>query len=171
MVHDFNKILFTTDLSERSQEVFNYAAALAVKANASVIILHVVEDDSSRTKDLIVDMIGADAYNKVQQENESYARNVLMGKQKQVPIIQEALEKLGKTAIDISKNPDLIEGVVIRVGKTAEEILQLADESKCDLIVMGHHQRSMLTKALVGRTIRGVLRKSKIPVFLVPVDI
>jgi nucleotide-binding universal stress UspA family protein len=169
MAHDFKKILFTTDLSQSSKEVFDYAASLAVESNATVLILHVIEDEESRTKDLIVDMIGSEAFRKIQQENETYARTILLGKQTQAPIIKEALEKLGRTAS--SKNDkDLIEGVIVRMGRIVEEILQISNEEECDVIVMGHHQKSMLTKSRVGRTIRGVISKSKKPVFLVPLD-
>ena len=170
MAHDFKKILFTTDLSQSSKEVFDYAASLALKSNATILILHVIEDEESRTKDLIVDMIGNDAYRKIQQENETYARTVLLGKQTQAPIIRQALEKLGQTAPTRENQKELIEGVAVRMGRIVEEILAMSEEEKCDLIVMGHHQRSMLTKIRVGRTIRGVLAKSKKPVFLVPLD-
>ncbi len=169
MAHDFKKILFTTDLSQSSKEVFDYAASLAVKSNATVLILHVIEDEESRTKDLIVDMIGNEAFRKIQQENETYARTILLGKQTQVPIIKEALEKLGQTASS-DNDQELVEGVIVRMGRIVEEILQISEEEDCDVIVMGHHQRSMLSKSRVGRTIRGVLTKCKKPVFLVPLD-
>lgn len=171
MTRNYKKILFTTDLSQRSKEVFNDAAALAVKSNASILILHVIEDESSRTKDLIVDMIGSEAYDKVVRENEDHARTILLGKQKQVPIIKETLEKLGETAASAQQVPSLIEGVVIRMGKTVEEIIEVGEEAGCDLIVMGHHQKTMLTRSVIGRTVRGVLAKSKVPVFLVPIDV
>lgn len=174
MAHEFNRILFTTDLSQRSKEVFDYAISLALKSDATVLILHVIEEEASRTKDIVVDMIGNEAFKKIQEENESYARNILLGKQKQVPIIKDALEKLGQeaaTSRGAEKGKELVEGVVIRMGMVVDEILEVANEHKADIIVMGHHQRSMLTKAFVGKTTRGVLRRSKCPVFLVPVDI
>ena len=174
MAHEFNRILFTTDLSQRSKEVFDYAVSLAVKSKASVLILHVIEEESNRTKDIVVDMIGSEAFKKIQEENESYARNILLGKQKQVPIIKDALEKLGEEAASkegVPEKKQLVEGVVIRVGQVVDEILEVANEAKADVIVMGHHQRSMLTKAFVGKTTRGVMRRSNIPIFLIPVDI
>lgn len=172
MVHDYKKILFTTDLSQRSKEVFDYTVGLAAGANSKIIILHVIEDEQSRTKDLVVDMIGKDAYSKIQQENEMHARSILVGKQKEVPILKEALEKLGQSVTTKGKDGDdeLIDGVVIRIGKLVDEILQVAKESDCDMIVMGHHQKSMLKNALIGSCVRGVLRKSTVPVFLVPID-
>ncbi len=174
MIHDFKKILFTTDLSQKSKEVFDYAVSLAVKSKAKILILHVIEDQASRAKDLVVDMIGKEAFTKIQQENEMHARNILVGKQKEVPVIKEALEKLGQSAVTGSDSVganDLIDGVFIRMGKVVAEILQAAKEGDCDMIVMGHHQKSMLKQALVGNCVRGVLRKSEVPVFLVPLDL
>ena len=59
MVYDLKKILFTTDLSQSSKEVFDFAVSLALKSRATVLILHVIEEEESRTKGLIVDMIGS----------------------------------------------------------------------------------------------------------------
>ena len=173
MAHDLKRILFTTDLSQQSKQVFDYAVSLAVKSKATILILHVIEEESSRTKDIVVDMIGSEAYKKIQEENESYARNILVGKQKQVPIIKDALEKLGKqvaTEKGVSGNQQLIEGVAIRMGHVVDEILEVSTEGKCDVIVMGHHQRSMLAKSIIGSTTRGVMRRTKIPVLIVPLD-
>ena len=170
MVYDLKKILFTTDLSQSSKEVFDFAVSLALKSRATVLILHVIEEEQSRTKSLIVDMIGPGAYKKIQQESETYARSILIGKQIQAPVIKEALEKLGQTAPAPDDQGELIKGVIVRIGRIVDEILQLSSEENCDLIVMGHHQRSMLTKARIGRTIRGVMAMSKIPVFLIPLD-
>jgi len=171
MAHDFKRILFTTDLSQRSKEVFDYAVSLAVLADATILILHVIEDESSRARDIVADMIGNEAFEKIQKENEQYANNILIGKQKQVPIIKNALEKLGRqAAVDKGINKELVEGVVIRMGQVIEEILEVSAEGDCDLIVMGHHQRSLLTKAIIGSATRGVMRRTKVPVFLVPLD-
>ena len=115
-------------------------------------------------------MIGSEAYKKIQKESETYARSILIGKQTQAPVIKEALEKLGQTAPVPDDQGELIKGVIVRMGRIVDEILQLSEEENCDLIVMGHHKRSMLTKARVGRAIRGVLAMSKIPVFLIPLD-
>jgi nucleotide-binding universal stress UspA family protein len=48
-----------------------------------------------------------------------------------------------------------------------ETILKQAGESNCDLIVMGGGE-GVLAGVSVGKTIKTVLKKSKIPVLVVP---
>lgn len=173
MAQDIKNILFTTDLSPRSKEVFENAVALALQTSASVTILHVIEDGSSSTQSILAELVGKEAYDHIRQENESFARNVLIGKQKEVPIIREALKRLSQSAFskfEDKEDPVIIEAIEVRVGKVVDEILQFAEGSPCDLIVMGHHQKSMLLKAMMGSTVNSVLRVSKKPVYLVPID-
>jgi nucleotide-binding universal stress UspA family protein len=54
-----------------------------------------------------------------------------------------------------------------KVGHAAEEIASLADELKCDQIVMGTHGRSALAELLVGSTTLRVVHRSRVPVLLV----
>jgi nucleotide-binding universal stress UspA family protein len=51
-------------------------------------------------------------------------------------------------------------------GDPATEILEAAKEA--DLIVMGTHGRSMLSRALVGSVAANVLRGAKVPVLVLP---
>lgn len=53
-----------------------------------------------------------------------------------------------------------------KVGHAAEEIARLADELKCDLIVMGTYGRGVLAQLLVGSTTMRVLHQSKVPVLV-----
>jgi nucleotide-binding universal stress UspA family protein len=51
----------------------------------------------------------------------------------------------------------------------AEEILNQAGVLQADLIVMGTHGHGAMYKLLVGSATKGVLKRSKRPVLLVPV--
>jgi nucleotide-binding universal stress UspA family protein len=72
---------------------------------------------------------------------------------------------------------EAIEGVPVDVGvesrlvhgKPARRILEIAQEHRCDLIVMGSHGHGRLHGALIGCTSATVLRESTIPVLLVRV--
>jgi len=173
MAQDIKNILFTTDLAPRSKEVFEKAVALALQTGASITILHVIEGGSGPTQSILAELVGKDAYENIRQENESFARNVLIGKQKEVPIIREALKRLSQSAFskfEDKDDPVIIEGIEVRVGNVVEEIIQIAEDNRCDLVVMGHHQKSMLLKAMMGSVVNSVLRTIKKPVYLVPVD-
>jgi nucleotide-binding universal stress UspA family protein len=52
-------------------------------------------------------------------------------------------------------------------GVPAEEILRVAQETKCDLIVMGTYGRTGLNRMLMGSVAEQVLRKARCPVLAV----
>lgn len=55
----------------------------------------------------------------------------------------------------------------VREGDPAVEIAQAASDGAFDLVVMGTHGRSLLTRALLGSTANKVLSSSTVPVLLV----
>ena len=167
-----NRILFTTDLSEGAREVFKHAVFLAEKCNASLVLLHVIEDVTpERTKIVLKDLMGEEAFDRLGKEQESSARNVLLGKQKEAPIIEQAMRKLGEEAMNGSAgvdSPVKIEKILVTLGKIDDEIIYQAEKTDCDIIVMGYRYHSALTETLTGASVRKVMRHSKIPVYLVP---
>ncbi len=60
--------------------------------------------------------------------------------------------------------------VEVVTGKPAVEILRVACERACDLIVMSTHGRSGPQKMFFGSTADGVLRATTVPVLLTPAD-
>ena len=52
-------------------------------------------------------------------------------------------------------------------GSAAEEIVHVAKEIGCDLIVMGTHGRTGLSRLLMGNTAESVLTKAGSPVIVV----
>ena len=55
-------------------------------------------------------------------------------------------------------------------GDPAKVILEMADELSADVIVMGSRGHNALEEVLLGSVSHKVQMKSKIPVFLVPID-
>ena len=66
--------------------------------------------------------------------------------------------------------PKLQAHVEVVIGKPAVEILRVARERACDLIVMSTHGRSGAQKMFFGSTAEGVLRGTTVPVLLTPAD-
>ena len=58
------------------------------------------------------------------------------------------------------------EGIVVERGNPVHTILHVAKDLNCDLIVMGKKGRSALEDTMLGDTVNGVLRRSKIPVLV-----
>lgn len=55
-------------------------------------------------------------------------------------------------------------------GEIKETVLQMANEWDAQLIVAGTHGRKGLNRLLVGSLAEGILRDSKIPMLIVPID-
>lgn len=168
-----SRILFTTDLTETSRDVFEHAVALAVRTDAMITILHVLESGPTQAMNTLTDLIGREAYEKMKKDNEAFARNVLLGKQKELPLIRDALKRISPAAfsrLEEGENRDIVDSIEVRVGHIPEEVLRIVDERSIDVIVMGHRRRSMIMKAVLGSTVKTILKESKIPVYLVPID-
>jgi nucleotide-binding universal stress UspA family protein len=57
---------------------------------------------------------------------------------------------------------------VICVGYPAEEILRQANKLNFDAIVMGTHGKGLLSQAFLGSVAKKVLRRTRKPVFIIP---
>jgi nucleotide-binding universal stress UspA family protein len=59
--------------------------------------------------------------------------------------------------------------VIVEFGRPQEMILNHAETGKYDLLVMGRHDYGLVESAITGRSTKGLLRHSPVPVLLVPV--
>lgn len=170
MVTTIKKVLFTTDLSTSAMDVYKEAIRLASSCQASVTILHVIEQTTTQAKNLVIDMMGKEAYEKLEKENEDYVQNIMVGKRKEAPIIEQTLEKLAEKSGTVSDGRHVeIDATLVTMGPIADEIVAQAEINKCDVIVMGYHVKNIITELMLGGKTRKVMRHSKIPVYLVPV--
>jgi nucleotide-binding universal stress UspA family protein len=69
-------------------------------------------------------------------------------------------------AVDMAKKHDA--KIVVQVGYPVEEILKVADEEGCDLIVLGNHGKGFLQQTFLGSISRSVLDRTRKPVFIIP---
>ena len=53
-------------------------------------------------------------------------------------------------------------------GKPSEEIIKCIEKNNIDIVIMGTSKKTGLSKFLIGSVSEDVLRKSKIPVLIVP---
>jgi nucleotide-binding universal stress UspA family protein len=168
MIPDINHILFATDLSENSRKAFDYAISIATRYSGGITLLHVLEQLPSRAKIELSAWLGQEGWNQIQNQYESHAKNVLIGKNKERVIIKEALAQYCENAkINSDECYFQTYDVIIREGDVVEEIVRIANEKICDLIVMGSH-KGLITKAGLGSVTKGVLRESKKPVLVAP---
>jgi nucleotide-binding universal stress UspA family protein len=135
----FRTILHPTDFSECSGYAFQLACALAWDHGARLVVSHVK----------LPPVVSRDL---VPMAPEPFA-------------VWRALEEqLGKLR---PLDPDVSVEHLLAEGDPAAEIVQLAQVSHCDLIVMGTQGRTGLDRLLMGSVAEAVLRKAPCPVLTV----
>jgi nucleotide-binding universal stress UspA family protein len=132
-------ILFPTDFSECSQNALQLAFELTRKCQARLLVLHVA------TPPLFVTY---GEFEKVLEKSAGYRHE-----------LEEQLRQC--------QAPDCNREFRLAEGDPAIEMVHLAQEAHCDLIVMGTHGRTGLGRLLLGSVAEKVLRRSACPVLMV----
>ena len=138
MLH-IRKILHPTDLSENSRAAFDVACALARDYRAELLVVHVNKPAAIYAPDGIAMALPPE---------EPLA---LRAKLAQVRPADSAV-KVEHRIVD---------------GEASEEILKVASAEGVDVIVMGTHGSTGLTRLLMGSVAENVLRKAPCPVLTV----
>ena len=144
----YKKVLFCTDFSENADYAFEFAYGIAKRDEGLLYVLHVIPENPQK----------------------AYVESF---------ITMEDLEEIQKTIEeDVVNNykeryEQKIEGgirleIATRTGREDEEILEFAMKEQVDLIVMGTHGRTGMEHVFFGSVAEKVLRRSPIPVFIIP---
>jgi nucleotide-binding universal stress UspA family protein len=159
MIPEIKRILYATDLSDNSAYAFRYAINSALKHDAGIIILHVFEL-LTPTNRLALDLyLDEDLRKKIFNERVSASLDRIS---KRLKIFSDR-EFSGDT-----KLADRVESIEVCEGFPAEEILKKVDAFQCDAIVMGTHGKGLIRHAFLGSTAKRVLRRTRKPVFIIP---
>ena len=140
------KVLIAMDYDETSLKVAEVGFAMANAMEAETILLHVISEQP------------------VYYSSYTYMRELrvdIMGDLK--TSIRKYLAKAKKHLGDESVQTRLEVGDSI-----AETILKTANELDADVIVMGSHSRRWLENIILGSEAQDVLKKTTIPLFIVP---
>lgn len=137
-------ILVPTDFSKASHTATEYAAALAQDFQAKLILVNVI------VPPIVIEDISASAYMMSEAE-----------------LLERDKELLKKEIEKISKKFDVKVDGFIREGSPTEIIRELAKAKHADLIVMGMKGKGK-SNSIFGSTTNMVMRKSTIPVFVIP---
>ncbi len=140
-------ILVTIDIEENAILLIEKAAQIAEKFNSKVWIVHIAAPDP--------DFVGYEVG--PQYIRDSKAEEL----RKEHKLIQEYSEDLRARGIDA-------EGLLIQ-GATREMILLESQKLNIDLIIIGHHENSILYKIFAGSVASSVIEHSKIPVLTIPI--
>ncbi|PTL93760.1 hypothetical protein C6W88_04150 [Halomonas litopenaei] len=160
MSFQISRLLYATDLSAHSPDVFRKAIGIAERFGAAVHLLHVVEDPA-----LLKDSL-ASRYTAVSPLDNYRERATRQA----IDEIKRRLEDFGHSTLasEDSYHASLKE-IHVRIGKPSRIILQEADRIDADCIVMGTQRQSGLGHMVLGSVARKISRRTRRPLFLFPV--
>jgi nucleotide-binding universal stress UspA family protein len=169
MLKSVKTILFATNLTRSSVPAFEAAVVLALSFKAKIVVLHVLEKIPDYVEGRLAGMLGEDQWNQMMHAYQNEVRQSLTGKRSSSKLIRKALEHFcGEAGIDDATcGYQSREIVVTESGDVAERIIENAIKQDCDLIILGAHE-GLFAKQSLGPTVKSVLKKSKIPVLVVP---
>ncbi len=149
------KVLIALDYDQTAQKVAETGYALAKEMRAEVVLLHVISSMAYYTSTVNSPIMG---YGDLCDTcvTKVYTADDLM--QETQKFLDKSKEHLGDKAIQ----------TVVAEGGFADTIIKTATELHADVIVMGSHSRRWLEKVLLGSVTETVLRKTTIPLFIVP---
>jgi len=164
---EIKKILYATDLSETALHAFAYAVSLANTYSAGITILHVLfEDPDIESK--IAPYISDDQWEEIKKRHFQQAREALTGMKSDNVAIREVLHSFAETVkADDEIQSFVTDEIIVEKGNPVEQIVKVADDRNCDIIVMGSHGHGIIEAALIGSTARRVLRQATKPVLVV----
>ena len=168
MPNEYKTILFTSNLSTASRVAFKQAVMLATTFDAKLVLLHIMEGTSNSYEGYVSSLFGHDQWQQILKNNREEAKHALVGKVTPKQIVRTALSEFCKESKKEDENyviPNY--EIVVKEGDVVEVILKQAAECQCDLIVMGASE-GLLSGISVGHHIKSVLKKSKVPVLVVP---
>ena len=157
----YNKILYATDLGKNMRPVFRHAIGIAKQYDASIVMLHVVEQLSTAAKWAL------EAYLPQDTDLEMSEKGAL---KKVLTVMQERLEKF--YADEMAGDPDkdnIVSDILVVIGNVAEKIQEQAEEHGVDLIVVGNHTSSGMDRGFIGSDVRRLIHITDRPTLVVPV--
>lgn len=151
------KILIALDYNPTAQHILEAGYELARSMGAEVILMHVVADYTYYSSLDYSPILGFDQFSNLgamQLDSVAQLENAA----------NEYLEHLKSQVGDPSTK------TLIKDGDAGEAIVEASDNLGVDVVVLGSHSRRGLDKILMGSVAEKVLRKSKIPLYIIPVS-
>ena len=139
----FKKILCPVDFSDTSLNAANNAINFSMEIKAEITFIHIIDIQALQN---IGDLSGG-GINDI---------NLLIEEEK--PVLSKLKDECDKKGIKVK--------TVLTHGEPVSVILETIKEGGHDLIIMGTHGKTGLTRLVLGSIAENVVRKSDIPVLL-----
>lgn len=139
-------ILVAVDLDDSTPLLVEKAAEQAEKFGSKVWVLHIADPEP----DFVGNRVGPQYIRDLRREE-------LLNEHRQIRKYTDSLKAKGLDA----------DGLLI-AGATIQLILEEIKKLNIDLVIIGHHQHSLMYKIFSGSTDIAIVKKSKVPVMIVP---
>ncbi len=159
----YNTVLFPTDGSDGAKVALDHASDIAERYDATLHAVYVAQDEIGPSGMVDRDHEDVDTSDMTGEQHDSQGTGMTQTEG------TDAFEKHGQQVVsDVAESVDNVpvETVVLQ-GNAYERILDYADESDADLIVMGTHGRTGVDRYLLGSVTEKVVRTSDVPVLTV----
>ena len=146
----YEKILVPTDGSTVAENAVEHALDIAERYGAEVHALYVVDVDSMSLA------LGAEQLDRIEQGQFGEMEEV---KSKADEATGYVADRAAERGLDVVEH--------VSSGRPHEKVADYAADSDVDLVVMGSHGRSGVTRALLGSVTERTLRATDAPVLVV----
>jgi nucleotide-binding universal stress UspA family protein len=152
------KVLIAMDYNPNAQKLAETGCSLAKNLNAEVKLLHVVVNDGNYTALDFNPVTGFGDFSPVYYHGDISVDDL---KKSANIFLDKIKEHLGDSTLQ----------TFVEEGDPAETILKTADRLGVDIIVVGSHSRRWLEQIVMGQVTEKVLRRTSLPVFIVPTGV
>ena len=142
-------ILLSIDFDDNEQKLLDTAKQMGLAFNAKVWLIHIAAPDP--------DFVGYDV-------GPQYIRD------QRAEDLREEHKKLQNYADNLNVSGVDSDGLLVQ-GATTDMILKEAKQLNIDLMILGHNKRNYLYDIFVGSVSEDVIKESKIPVLVVPMNV
>lgn len=146
MSDNTSTVLVAIDLSDASDDIIDVAERVARTMAGKLFVLHVAEAEP--------DFVGFDAGPEVVRDQLAHEYR------EEHAAVQEHSERLRNAGVDAT--------ALLVKGPVVDTVLGQATGLAADLLIVGSHGKGAVYDLLVGSVSQGILRKSHIPVMVVP---
>ncbi|MCG9601002.1 universal stress protein, partial [Vibrio sp. Isolate31] len=152
-----NAIIYASDASNGSRQVFEFAISQAIKHQSQIIYVHAVNKANSVMTEIAFSYLPGDV-------DQCHSRKK---KQELIENIKQRINRfLTERLSELDENVKF--SVCVQFGEPEEVIINTARHFNAELIVMGIRKSGELSRVFLGSTPAKVLRQSTIPVLIVP---
>lgn len=140
-------VVMPLDGSDLAERAMPFAAALAQMYGRRLQLVRVVPTPHDAT-----------AYSEAYEHPDSRAQTLMQQARRYMTSLQTGIKRATSLPVDVE----------VTIGEPAAEIVDIAEESPTDLIVMSTHGHGTLGRLLLGSVATEVMWRSTVPVLIVP---